>query len=89
MVRVTEKTVVARMRDGKRVEAHSVYLKSGRTVEAPFTEPVGESIPVQAAAKKIAILAEPFRPGIQEAPCRCLKLLRPAPERFGSCCRSS
>ena len=56
MTRITDKTAIFRMQNGKRVEAKFSDLKAGQTVEATFSGPVAESYPVQATAKEILIL---------------------------------
>ena len=54
--RVTAKTSIVRMEDGKKVEGKFSDLKVGQTVEASFTGPVSESYPVQGLASEIVIL---------------------------------
>ena len=57
--RVTAKTSIFRMEDGKKVAGKFSDLKVGGTVEASFTGPVSESYPVQGAASEIVILQTP------------------------------
>jgi hypothetical protein len=54
--RVTDRTAIFKMQDGKKVAAKFSDLKVGQTVEATFNGPVAESYPVQAAAGEIVIL---------------------------------
>jgi len=54
--RVTAKTSIFRMEDGKKVAGKFSDLKVGQTVEASFTGAVSSSYPVQGAASEIVIL---------------------------------
>jgi hypothetical protein len=54
--RVTAKTSIFRMEDGKKVAGKFSDLKVGQTVEASFTGAVSESYPVQGEAGEIVIL---------------------------------
>jgi hypothetical protein len=54
--RVTAKTSIFRMEDGKKVAGKFSDLKVGQTVEASFTGAVSESYPVQGTASEIVIL---------------------------------
>jgi hypothetical protein len=54
--RVTAKTSILRMENGKKVAGKFGDLKVGQSVEASFTGPVSESYPVQGTASEIVIL---------------------------------
>jgi hypothetical protein len=54
--RVTAKTSILRMENGKKVAGKFGDLKVGQSVEASFTGPVSESYPVQGMASEIVIL---------------------------------
>jgi hypothetical protein len=54
--RVTAKTSILRMENGKKVAGKFADLKVGQSVEACFTGPVSESYPVQGTASEIVIL---------------------------------
>jgi hypothetical protein len=58
MTRVTNRTRLFKMQDGKKVDARFEDLKIGLTVEATFAGPVAESYPVQGTAGEIVILAQ-------------------------------
>jgi hypothetical protein len=55
-IRVTPRTAIFKIGDGKKVAAKFSEFKVGQTVEATFTGPVAESYPVQATASEIVIL---------------------------------
>jgi hypothetical protein len=54
--RVTAKTSIFRVDDGKKAAGKFSDLKVGQTVEAAFAGPVSESYPVQGEASEIVIL---------------------------------
>jgi hypothetical protein len=58
MTRVTSRTRLFKMQDGKKVDAKFEDLQVGQTVEATFAGPVAESYPVQGTAAEIVILAQ-------------------------------
>ena len=58
MTRITNRTRLFKMQDGKKADAGFEDLKVGLTVEATFAGPVAESYPVQGTAAEIVILAQ-------------------------------
>jgi hypothetical protein len=56
--RITAKTQIFRLQDGRKIARKFRDLKVGQTVEATFAGPVAESYPVQGTAGEIIILAE-------------------------------
>lgn len=56
--RITAKTLIFKMQEGRKVPKKFSDLKVGQLVEATFAGPVLESYPVQAIAGEIIVLAE-------------------------------
>jgi len=66
--RVTAKTQIFSLEDGKEVGKEFNDLKVGQTVKATFSAPVAESYPVQGTAGEIVILAEAAIPAPDNEP---------------------